>query len=313
MSRLQLPIAWNLAILAILPAGCMQSADSGDYEVILDGGTPEAGSTIVAASDVAPDSINGETAGALSTDAGSESQVNSGGSDVVPIGNGADSLKDGSASPIVGTSDGAGSTAQTPDKKGATADAAKPDKGTGTEEAPSEQPTDSTAENGDATPKSESAPEKPAGDEKPAPREVKLLIAEKDFRTEGPENALRVSFDDFDLLKVLNMEPVTEDAPKLMPKWLKELDGKRIRVRGFMYPPFEETGIRAFTLARDNQICCFGRNPLVYDLVDVFLRDGETSDYIQNRPFDVVGVFHIGDSIIPGQLYTMDDAVVLDK
>ena len=52
---------------------------------------------------------------------------------------------------------------------------------------------------------------------------------------------------------------------------------------------------------------------LVYDLVDVFMRKGETTDYIQNRPFDVVGVFHIGDSIVPGELYSMDDAVVIDR
>ena len=151
--------------------------------------------------------------------------------------------------------------------------------------------------------------------EKKQPRVVTLLIPDKKFQSEGKgsEKALRVSFDDFDLLKVLNMEPVTEDAPSRMPKWLKDLDGKRIRVRGFMFPPFEEEDIPVFTLARDNQICCFGRNPLVYDLVDVFMRRGETTDYIQNRPFDVVGVFHIGDSIVPGELYSMDDAVVIDR
>jgi hypothetical protein len=147
------------------------------------------------------------------------------------------------------------------------------------------------------------------------PRIVTLLIPDKEFKAEGKgaEQALRVSFDDFDLLKVLNMEPVTEDAPSRMPKWLKDLDGKRVRVRGFMFPPFEAENIRAFTLARDNQICCFGRNPLVYDLVDIFMRKGESTDYIQNRPFDVIGVFHIGDSIIPGELYSMDDAVVIDR
>ncbi|NQV27133.1 MAG: hypothetical protein HQ518_22530 [Rhodopirellula sp.] len=149
--------------------------------------------------------------------------------------------------------------------------------------------------------------------EKKPPRIVTLLIPDKTFKTEGKEKALRVSFDDFDLLKILNMDPVTEDAPSRMPKWLKDLDGKRIRVRGFMFPPFEEENIRAFTLARDNQICCFGRNPLVYDLVDVFMRKGESTDYIQGRPFDVIGIFHIGDSIVPGELYSMDDSVVVDQ
>jgi len=146
------------------------------------------------------------------------------------------------------------------------------------------------------------------------PRQIKLLIPERDFKVEGPDEALRVSFDDVDLLKILNMEPVVPDAPKLMPEWLKGLDGKRIRVRGFMYPPFQDTGLEAFILARDNQICCFGRDPKVYDLVRVLMREDVTTDYIENRPFDVVGTFKIGDDAsIPGKLYTLDDAVVISR
>jgi hypothetical protein len=99
-----------------------------------------------------------------------------------------------------------------------------------------------------------------------------------------------------------------------MPDWLKHLDGRRIRIRGFMYPTEVESGIKHFMLARDNQICCFGRNPKIYDLFWVHLREGETTDYILGRPFDVVGVFHIQPIIEDGtiyQLYVMDDAVVI--
>lgn len=152
----------------------------------------------------------------------------------------------------------------------------------------------------------------PAADE---PRAVKVLVKDRKFVAEGPESALRVSYDDIDLLKVLNMEPVTPDAPKLMPKWLKELDGKRIRIRGFMYPPFQETGLTGFALARDNQICCFGRDPKIYDVFAVRLKENVTTDYIQNRPFDVVGVFHIDPIEEDGslfQLYRIDDAIVID-
>jgi len=145
------------------------------------------------------------------------------------------------------------------------------------------------------------------------PREIKLLVKKKTFRVEGPEKALRVSYDDFDLLKVLNMEPVPPNAPDHMPGWLKQLDGKRIRVRGFMYPTFQDP-VEIFVLARDNQICCFGRNPKIYDLVRIVLRKGVTSPYIQNRPFDVVGLFHIAKKIEdPKLLYSIDDAVVVDR
>lgn len=134
------------------------------------------------------------------------------------------------------------------------------------------------------------------------------------FKVEGPENAIRVSFDDVDLLKVMNLDPVPADAPERLPKWLKELDGKRIRVRGFMYPPFQDTDIRGFVLARDNQICCFGRTPKEYDLVDIFLRKGVSTHYIQNRPFDVVGVFRIKSEIEKyTAMYELDDAIVIEK
>jgi len=145
------------------------------------------------------------------------------------------------------------------------------------------------------------------------PRETKLLIKERSFKTVGPHKALRISYDDFDLLKVLNMEPVPPNAPSQMPGWLKQLDGKRIRVRGFMYPTFTDP-VEVFVLARDNQICCFGRNPKIYDLVKVALRKGVTSPYIQNRPFDVVGLFHIAKKIEDGRLlYSIDDAIVVDR
>ncbi len=134
------------------------------------------------------------------------------------------------------------------------------------------------------------------------------------FKVEGPEDAIRVSFDDFDLLKVMNLDPVPADAPHKLPKWLKALDGKRIRVRGFMYPPFQDTGIRGFVLARDNQICCFGRTPKEYDLVDTFLRKGVTTDYIQSRPFDVVGIFRIKSEIEKfTAMYELEDAIVIEK
>jgi hypothetical protein len=147
-------------------------------------------------------------------------------------------------------------------------------------------------------------------------RKVQVLIPFRDFKPEGQDGAVRVTYDDIDLLKVLNMDPVTADAATKMPAWLKNLEGRRIRIRGFMYPTFQQTGVHAFGLARDNQICCFGRNPKIYDVFDVLLRDGVTTNYLPNRPFDVVGVFHIRPEADNGKLfrlYEMDDATVVIK
>ena len=51
-----------------------------------------------------------------------------------------------------------------------------------------------------------------------------------------------MSYDDIDLLKVLNMDPVPANAATKMPAWLKGLDGRRIRIRGFMYPTVSADG-----------------------------------------------------------------------
>ncbi|MCA9069699.1 MAG: hypothetical protein KDA84_12285 [Planctomycetaceae bacterium] len=145
-------------------------------------------------------------------------------------------------------------------------------------------------------------------------REIKLLIPEKTFDKASTDGTLRVSFDDLDLLKVLNMEPVPADAVEHFPGWLEQLDGQRIRIRGFMYPAFQNTGLRGFVLARDNQICCFGRDPKVYDLISVRMKEGTTTDYLPNRPFDVEGTFRIHPDptadLLFG-LYQIDDAKVI--
>ncbi|MEZ6056726.1 MAG: hypothetical protein R3C01_08475 [Planctomycetaceae bacterium] len=163
---------------------------------------------------------------------------------------------------------------------------------------------------------SEFAFPKPGSLRKEERREIKLLIPERTFVLTDPDQSLRVSYDDLDLLKVLNMEPVPENAVEYFPSWLSGLDGKQVRLRGFMIPTTREKGLTAFRLARDNQICCFQRTPMVYDVFPVFLRDGETTNYIQNRPFDVVGTFHIRPDVYKGEvenLYVIENAIVIDK
>ena len=173
---------------------------------------------------------------------------------------------------------------------------------------------------GNAKPaESQSADWEPVLAEKPTRsehREIKILIPEKKFRVVGPEKAIRVSYDDINLLKVINMEPVTLDAPEHMPNWLKALNGKRIRIRGFMSPTFEQTGLKAFLMGRDNQACCFPGRAKIYDLFLVRMRKGVTTEFIDNRPFDIVGIFSINALVEDDtlyQLYRIDDAVVIEK
>lgn len=138
------------------------------------------------------------------------------------------------------------------------------------------------------------------------------------FAEEGPEGALRISYDDLDLLKILKMDPVTPDCVEKMPDWLLALKGKTVRIRGFMKPGLLLSGIPQFMLVRDTGLCCFGPKGKIYDMVAVTLKPGTTTEYIELRPFDVVGTFRIEllqleeDGTIFG-LYYIDDAVILQK
>jgi hypothetical protein len=148
------------------------------------------------------------------------------------------------------------------------------------------------------------------------PRTIRLLVPEKEFSREGPEKAFRVTFDDIDLLKILNMEPVPPDVMDHLPDWLTALDGERIILRGWMYPPGRQEGISRFMFVRDNGICCFGREPKVYDKLGVTLKEGHATRYIEGRPFDVIGTLTIDADVVGDEvfwLYHLDDAVVMDK
>lgn len=149
---------------------------------------------------------------------------------------------------------------------------------------------------------------------KPLPGGPRLLVPAKTFRADGRPRALRVSYDDLDLLKVLNVDPVPLDVVDTFPDWLRDLDGKTVRLRGFMYPSYQEEQ-KAFVLTRDTGACCFGPDPKVYYLISVKMKEGTTARYVENRPIDVVGTFHIAPHVLDGKLiriYRVSDAVLAD-
>jgi hypothetical protein len=113
------------------------------------------------------------------------------------------------------------------------------------------------------------------------------------FEVEGPSGALRVTFDDLDLLKLIQMDNVTPDCVEKMPDWLKGLSGKQVRVRGYMKPSTQLEKIPQFLFVRSTDLCCFGPKGKVYHMIAVSLKPGTTTSYIELKPFDVVGMFRI--------------------
>ena len=152
-----------------------------------------------------------------------------------------------------------------------------------------------------------------AGSAEPESQTIKLLIPDRKFRKEG--NALRTSFDDIDLLKALNMDPVPVDAADYFPDWLKKLNGAHVRIRGYMRPGFEAEDITEFLFVRDNGECCYGPLPKIYDMIAVQLAEGESTDLIEGIPFDVEGTMRIdphADDVELYGLFFIDSGVIIE-
>src|SRR5476651_2718529 len=81
---------------------------------------------------------------------------------------------------------------------------------------------------------------------------TRQLTAEAKTPDEGGVKS--VTFDDVKL-ELKKGDPY--DASLLTPA-IKNLDGKQIRIRGYILPGFQQSGITNFVLVRDNMECCFG-------------------------------------------------------
>jgi hypothetical protein len=80
-------------------------------------------------------------------------------------------------------------------------------------------------------------------------------------------------------------------SAKLTDK-VKQIDGKPIRIRGYILPGFQETGIKQFVLVRDNMECCFGPGAALHDCILVEMIAPATATF-STRPVSVEGVFSI--------------------
>jgi hypothetical protein len=83
----------------------------------------------------------------------------------------------------------------------------------------------------------------------------------------------------------------------LTPK-IEALTDKKIRIRGYIRPGFQASGITKFVLVRDNQECCFGPGAYLFDCVMVDMVEGETTDFT-TRPVTVEGTFTVQEVLGP--------------
>lgn len=85
---------------------------------------------------------------------------------------------------------------------------------------------------------------------------------------------------------------------RMLTPEIEQLDGQRIRIRGYILPTFRQTGLTEFVLVRDNMECCFGPGAALYDAILVQMNAGVSTDF-SIRPVAVEGVFSVRELIGP--------------
>lgn len=121
--------------------------------------------------------------------------------------------------------------------------------------------------------------------------------------TEVPEGYERISYEP---LQPSGAGPISEAA--------QALDGKKVYIKGYMYPTSQRRGIKSFVLCRDNGDCCFGGKPKANDMVEITLKDPLVANYTTSL-HGVGGTLRVKAETSEGGLgtvlYHIDDADVL--
>lgn len=114
---------------------------------------------------------------------------------------------------------------------------------------------------------------------------------------EAPPSEERIRDISFDDLKFeINKGDPFKRA--LLNEKIEALDGKRVRIRGYILPSFQQTGLTQFVLVRDNLSCCFGPGAAIYDCVIVEMKPGGSTDY-SLYPVAVEGKFTVSELLDP--------------
>lgn len=106
------------------------------------------------------------------------------------------------------------------------------------------------------------------------------------YATEVPQGYERI---DYSIL-----QPLPDEPPTQIPPDAKALDGKKVFIKGYVYPGQRQFGITQFLLVRDQGSCCFGGNPKVTDRILVQLADPAGLAF-SSKLFKLAGTFHVTD------------------
>jgi len=96
------------------------------------------------------------------------------------------------------------------------------------------------------------------------------------------------------------------DKDKKIPEKVKDLNGKTIKVIGFMLPiDFDSGAVKSFMLLKNQMGCCFGIMPRVNDFIYVEMPEGKSAKYMTDIPLRITGKLAIVKENLVGGLYSM--------
>ncbi|HWL09921.1 MAG TPA: hypothetical protein VNQ76_16055 [Planctomicrobium sp.] len=108
------------------------------------------------------------------------------------------------------------------------------------------------------------------------------------YQTEVPEGYERLSFAG----DISEKEILTENGEMKPHPEIAALEGKKIFLKGYIYQTGQLKDIGAFLLVKDNQDCCFGGKPKLWDRLGVVMQDGKTIDYRAGK-VAIAGTFRL--------------------
>ncbi len=107
------------------------------------------------------------------------------------------------------------------------------------------------------------------------------------FATEVPEGYQRINF----TRDIAKKGFVLEEGVTRVNADVRALDGKKIFLKGYMYPTRQTKNIESFVLVKDNLECCFGGQPKQSDMILVKMQKGKTVEFTTGL-IAIAGVFH---------------------
>jgi hypothetical protein len=85
-----------------------------------------------------------------------------------------------------------------------------------------------------------------------------------EYLTEVPEGYQRISFRE--------LQPDSELSSSPVPPRAVELNGRKVFVKGYIYPDDRSSQLKKFVLVPDMGTCCFGGQPKLTDMIEVTLK-----------------------------------------